>query len=209
MRFRRDIGWFLINRDMQIDQKASPQRHKVFTKGSQRNPNHARELDLCDFPFEPHHVELPNLLLCGSFAETLCLCGEVFFRKFLDDAEHHDGNRDEPKTLQVKQWAGWRSNPRLRVFSPPLDRLSYRPIKRQGPMRVHRASTNQPMNGRRRASASLRDQERTMRRSTGATAHRSLFVGGMEPGEPHDDLEGLGFFPTRRPRFSHRPCRVL
>jgi len=29
---------------------------------------------------------------------------------------------------RVDQWAGWRSNPRLRCFRPPLNRLSYRPI---------------------------------------------------------------------------------
>jgi hypothetical protein len=31
-------------------------------------------------------------------------------------------------------WVGWRSNPRLRLFRPLLNRLSYRPRRRQGPV---------------------------------------------------------------------------
>ena len=30
----------------------------------------------------------------------------------------------------MHQWAGRRSNPRLRFFRPPLDRLSYQPNKK-------------------------------------------------------------------------------
>ena len=39
-------------------------------------------------------------------------------------------NADSVGAYLPCQWAGRRSNPRLRFFRPPLDRLSYQPIKK-------------------------------------------------------------------------------
>lgn len=45
------------------------------------------------------------------------------------------------RTKSASEWAGWRSNPRLRCFKPPLNPLSYRPAQQKSPvvLRRHRA----------------------------------------------------------------------
>jgi hypothetical protein len=50
------------------------------------------------------------------------------------------GRYPRPIDERAIEWAGGRSNPRLPGFNRPLDRLSYQPIKRKGPvLSSHRA----------------------------------------------------------------------
>ena len=50
------------------------------------------------------------------------------------------GRYPRPIDERAVEWAGGRSNPRLPGFNRPLDRLSYQPIKRKGPVfSSHRA----------------------------------------------------------------------
>ena len=92
----------------------------------------------------------------------------------------------------VQEWAGGRSNPRLPVFSPPLDRLSYRPIQRKGPV----SRDTGPWANRRgcvgRASQAQRMDGQRIRRLTGETTRSRSLTGVTGPHGKHRDLGRLG-----------------
>ena len=61
-----------------------------------------------------HALIVPPSSPCGNRTHLFALKGR--YPRPIDERANDD------------EWAGWRSNPRLRRFSPPLDRLSYRPV---------------------------------------------------------------------------------
>ena len=94
-------------------------------------------------------------------------------------------------TPQRVQWAGRRSNPRLRLFRPLLDRLSYRP-KRKKPDVAVTPGFEKLRSVLDRASTAQRMRGQLIRRKAGATTLASLFAYRTRPLKRHAHILNVG-----------------